>query len=104
MKGHTVNETFKNWLTQGGAWLTVVIGGITLDMVIAIIGISLSVIGLLLSHRQRTFERKMLEERNRREEELHALHLERHRNDRRQQDLPLDHPDKRNAWPVAADD
>lgn len=104
MKGHAVNETFKNWLTQGGAWLTVVIGGITWDMVIAIIGISLSMIGLLLSHRQRTFERKMMEERNRREEELHALHLERYRNDRRQKDLPIDHPEYRKAWPVAEDD
>lgn len=70
-----MNDTVKGWMTQGGAWLTIAVGGITWDMWVAIIGVALSVFGLLLSHSHRSFERHMLAERNRREEELHRAQM-----------------------------
>lgn len=94
----TMNDTVNGWLTQGGAAVTVAIAGITWEMWIAIIGITLSLLGLVLSFHQRMFERRMLLERNRREEALYLLEVDRLKHDRRQKDVPIDHKDHRSHW------
>ncbi|MDY0036730.1 MAG: hypothetical protein RBS05_12545 [Zoogloea oleivorans] len=73
-----MNESIRNWIAQGSAWLAVVIGGLSFEMWLGLAGLAISAFMAVTNYRHRRLETRLAAERAKREEEAAARTAEIH--------------------------
>ena len=76
-----MNDTFKNWIAQGGAWTAVLMGGLSFELWLGLAGLGISLFMAMTNWRHKQFERRLAEAEHTQRVEMHALQMARLRAD-----------------------